>query len=104
VAGVAPRKVPSFERRLRLSGLEPFTLNPDIPFVNVGESTNVTGSAKFRKLTKNGEFSPALAVAPDQVLNRAQVIDVNMDEGLLDSAKAMEEFLHLVAAEPDIAR
>jgi 5-methyltetrahydrofolate--homocysteine methyltransferase len=104
VAGLAPRKVPSFERRLRLSGLEPFTLNPNIPFVNVGERTNVTGSAKFRKLIKNGEFPAALDVARDQVANGAQVIDVNMDEGLLDSAKAMEEFLHLVAAEPDIAR
>ncbi|HZY13172.1 MAG TPA: methionine synthase [Beijerinckiaceae bacterium] len=104
VAGLAPRKVPGFERRLRLSGLEPFKLNPDIPFVNVGERTNVTGSAKFRKLIKNGEFPAALDVARDQVANGAQVIDVNMDEGLLDSAKAMEEFLHLVAAEPDIAR
>jgi 5-methyltetrahydrofolate--homocysteine methyltransferase len=104
VAGLAPRKVPSFEPRLRLSGLEPFTLTPDIPFVNVGERTNVTGSAKFRKLIKNGELSAALDVARDQVVNGAQVIDVNMDEGLLDSAKAMEEFLHLVAAEPDIAR
>ena len=104
VAGIAPRKVPRFERRLRLSGLEPFTLTPDIPFVNVGERTNVTGSAKFRKLIKNGDFSAALDVARDQVANGAQVIDVNMDEGLLDSAKAMVEFLHLVAAEPDIAR
>ncbi|MBV9393940.1 MAG: methionine synthase [Methylobacteriaceae bacterium] len=104
VAGIGPRKVPSFERRLRLSGLEPFTLTPDIPFVNVGERTNVTGSAKFRKLIKNGDFSAALDVARDQVANGAQVIDVNMDEGLLDSAKAMAEFLHLVAAEPDIAR
>jgi 5-methyltetrahydrofolate--homocysteine methyltransferase len=104
VAGIAPREVPSFEPRLRLSGLEPFTLTPDIPFVNVGERTNVTGSAKFRKLIKNGELPAALDVARDQVVNGAQVIDVNMDEGLLDSAKAMEEFLHLVAAEPDIAR
>ncbi|MBV8850397.1 MAG: methionine synthase [Methylobacteriaceae bacterium] len=104
VAGIAPRQVPTFERRLRLSGLEPFTLTSDIPFVNVGERTNVTGSAKFRKLIKNGDFAAALDVARDQVANGAQVIDVNMDEGLLDSAKAMEEFLHLVAAEPDIAR
>ncbi|MEA2758595.1 MAG: 5-methyltetrahydrofolate--homocysteine methyltransferase [Methylobacteriaceae bacterium] len=104
VAGIAPRKAPSFEPRLRLSGLEPFTLTPDIPFVNVGERTNVTGSAKFRKLIKNGEFSAALDVAREQVANGAQVIDVNMDEGLLDSAKAMTEFLHLIAAEPDIAR
>ena len=104
VAGIAPRKVPRFERRLRLSGLEPFTLTPDIPFVNVGERTNVTGSAKFSKLIKSGDFSAALDVARDQVANGAQVIDVNMDEGLLDSAKAMVEFLNLVAAEPDIAR
>jgi 5-methyltetrahydrofolate--homocysteine methyltransferase len=104
VAGIAPRNVPSFKPRLRLSGLEPFTLTPDIPFVNVGERTNVTGSAKFRKLIKNGELPAALDVARDQVANGAQIIDVNMDEGLLDSAKAMEEFLHLVAAEPDIAR
>ncbi len=104
VAGLKPRAVPSFDKRLRLSGLEPFTLTPDIPFVNVGERTNVTGSAKFRKLIKNGDLAAALDVARDQVVNGAQVIDVNMDEGLLDSAKAMTEFLHLVAAEPDIAR
>ena len=89
---------------LRLSGLEPFTLTPEIPFVNVGERTNVTGSAKFRRLIKEGDFAAALDVARDQVANGAQIIDVNMDEGLLDSEKAMVEFLHLVAAEPDIAR
>ncbi len=102
--GVAPRAVPSFAPKLRLSGLETFTLTDDIAFVNVGERTNVTGSARFRKLIKNGEFSAALDVARDQVENGAQIIDVNMDEGLLDSQKAMVEFLHLVAAEPDIAR
>ncbi len=104
VKGVAPRRIPEIAPLLRLSGLEPFTLTPEIPFVNVGERTNVTGSAKFRRLIKEGDFAAALDVARDQVANGAQIIDVNMDEGLLDSEKAMVEFLHLVAAEPDIAR
>ena len=91
-------------RTLQLSGLEPFTLTDDIPFVNVGERTNVTGSAKFRRLITNGDFAEALDVARDQVENGAQVIDVNMDEGLLDSRQAMVTFLNLIAAEPDIAR
>ncbi len=104
VKGIKPRAVPKVEPLLRLSGLEPFTLTHDIPFVNVGERTNVTGSAKFRKLIKEGDFAAALDVARDQVSMGAQVIDVNMDEGLLDSEKAMVEFLNLVAAEPDIAR
>ncbi|MEA1834165.1 methionine synthase [Methylobacterium durans] len=104
VAGKAPRKVPEIAPLMRLSGLEPFTLTKEIPFVNVGERTNVTGSAKFRKLITNGDYAAALDVARDQVAAGAQVIDVNMDEGLLDSKKAMVEFLNLVAAEPDIAR
>jgi 5-methyltetrahydrofolate--homocysteine methyltransferase len=104
VAGKAPRKIPAIAPRLRLSGLEPFTLTPEIPFVNVGERTNVTGSARFRKLVTSGDYPAALAVARDQVENGAQIIDVNMDEGLLDSEKAMTTFLNLVAAEPDIAR
>ncbi|MGI8569937.1 MAG: methionine synthase [Methylocella sp.] len=104
VKGVAPRKVPHIEPLLRLSGLEPFVLNHEIPFVNIGERTNVTGSAKFRKLIKEGDFSAALDVARDQVAMGAQIIDVNMDEGLLDSEKAMVEFLNLIAAEPDISR
>ncbi|MGA2127126.1 MAG: methionine synthase, partial [Xanthobacteraceae bacterium] len=104
VAGKAPRAIPAIAPRLRLSGLEAFTLTPQIPFVNVGERTNVTGSARFRKLITAGDFSAALAVARDQVESGAQIIDVNMDEGLLDSEKAMTTFLHLVAAEPDIAR
>ena len=79
-------------------------LTPDIPFVNVGERTNVTGSAKFRKLIVNRDYATALDVAREQVENGAQIIDVNMDEGLIDSKKAMVEFLNLVAAEPDIAR
>ncbi len=104
VAGKAPRAIPEIPRMLRLSGLEPFTLTPEIPFVNVGERTNVTGSARFRKLITNGEFPAALDIARDQVANGAQIIDVNMDEGLLDSEQAMVNFLHLVASEPDISR
>jgi 5-methyltetrahydrofolate--homocysteine methyltransferase len=104
VVGKAPRAIPEVPTFMRLSGLEPFTLTGDIPFVNVGERTNVTGSAKFRKLIKNGEFAAALDVAREQVASGAQIIDVNMDEGLLDSEKAMVEFLNLVAGEPDIAR
>jgi 5-methyltetrahydrofolate--homocysteine methyltransferase len=104
VAGKAPRVMPEIERRMRLSGLEPFTLTEAIRFVNVGERTNVTGSAKFRKLITAGDYPAALDVARDQVAGGAQVIDVNMDEGLLDSRAAMVEFLNLVAAEPDIAR
>src|SRR5205085_2830725 len=75
-----------------------------IPFVNVGERTNVTGSARFRKLVTNGDYTAALDIARDQVANGAQIIDVNMDEGLLDSERAMVTFLNLIAAEPDIAR
>ncbi|MEW6254439.1 MAG: methionine synthase [Pseudomonadota bacterium] len=104
VAPHKPRAIPDLPPRLRLSGLEPFELTPEIPFVNVGERTNVTGSAKFRKLITNGDFPAALAVAREQVESGAQVIDVNMDEGLLDSQAAMVSFLNLVAAEPDIAR
>jgi 5-methyltetrahydrofolate--homocysteine methyltransferase len=104
VAPHRPRVVPAIERRLRLSGLEPFVLTPAIPFVNVGERTNVTGSARFRNLITAGDYTAALQVARDQVENGAQIIDVNMDEGLLDSEAAMRIFLNLVAAEPDIAR
>ncbi len=104
VARHPPRAIPVIAPAMRLSGLEPFTLTPDIPFVNVGERTNVTGSARFRKLITAGDFPAALAVARDQVANGAQILDVNMDEGLIDSKAAMVEFLNLVAAEPDIAR
>lgn len=104
VAGKPPRAVPEIKRYLRLAGLEPFTLDETIPFVNVGERTNVTGSARFRKLVKEGDFAAALDVARDQVANGAQVIDINMDEGLLDSEKAMTEFCNLIASEPDISR
>ena len=104
VAGKSPRKIPELPRQLRLSGLEAFTLTPEIPFVNIGERTNVTGSAKFRKLITAGDYAAALSIAREQVENGAQVIDVNMDEGLLDSEAAMVTFLNLIAAEPDIAR
>ena len=104
VKGLPPRRIPVIERRMRLAGLEPFVLTPEIPFVNIGERTNVTGSAKFRKLITNGDYNAALDVARDQVENGAQIIDVNMDEGLLDSEAAMVNFLHLIASEPDIAR
>ncbi|OUD10934.1 methionine synthase [Marivivens niveibacter] len=99
-----PRAIPASEPRMRLSGLEPFTLTKDIPFVNVGERTNVTGSAKFRKLITNQDYATALDVARQQVENGAQIIDINMDEGLIDSKQAMVDYLNLLAAEPDIAR
>ena len=99
-----PRAIPKGKRLMRLSGLEPFTLDATIPFVNIGERTNVTGSAKFRKLITAGDYAAALDVARDQVANGAQIIDINMDEGLIDSERAMVEFLNLIAAEPDIAR
>src|SRR5262252_6987110 len=89
VKGKPPRRIPQVPRLLRLSGLEAFALTPEIPFVNVGERTNVTGSAKFRKLITAGDYAGALAIARDQVENGAQIIDVNMDEGLLDSERAM---------------
>nr|CAD6602824.1 methionine synthase [Rhizobium sp. Khangiran2] len=98
------REVPKHRPLMSLAGLEPFVLTKDIPFVNVGERTNVTGSAKFRKLITAGDYTAALAVARDQVENGAQVIDINMDEGLIDSGRAMVEFLNLIAAEPDIAK
>jgi len=90
--------------RLKLSGLEAFNLTDDIRFVNVGERTNVTGSAKFRKLIEANDYPAALSIARQQVQDGAQVIDVNMDEGMLDSEAAMTRFLNLIAAEPDIAR
>ncbi|MFD1696451.1 methionine synthase [Roseibium aestuarii] len=104
VKDIAPRKLPDVPVHMRLSGLEPFVLTPEVNFVNVGERTNVTGSARFRKLIKEGDYATALDVARDQVENGAQIIDVNMDEGLLDSEEAMVTFLNLIAAEPDIAR
>jgi len=91
-------------RQTRLSGLEPLTITPESNFINVGERTNVTGSAQFRKLIKDDRYDEAVAVARQQVESGAQVLDVNMDEGLLDSEQAMVTYLNLIAAEPDIAR
>jgi 5-methyltetrahydrofolate--homocysteine methyltransferase len=104
VAGVAPRKVPAPDHRMRLAGLEPFNIGPDSLFVNIGERTNVTGSRAFAKMILEGRFDDALAVARQQVDNGAQIIDINMDEAMLDSVAAMERFLKLVASEPDISR
>ncbi|MCO5093948.1 MAG: methionine synthase [Xanthomonadaceae bacterium] len=121
VEGVAPRMVPELvsaaspsqpsedtrprlSRYTRLSGLEPLAITPESNFINVGERTNVTGSAQFKKLILEGRLDDAVAVARQQVENGAQVIDINMDEGLLDAEKAMVEFLNLIAAEPDISR
>ncbi|MCB0812035.1 MAG: dihydropteroate synthase, partial [Flavobacteriales bacterium] len=86
------------------SGLEPLRIFPGSNFVNIGERTNVTGSAAFRKLIKNGNYDEAVSVARQQVENGAQVIDVNLDEGMIDGVEAMTKFLNLIAAEPDIAR
>ncbi len=104
VKDVPPRPIPDIVPYMRLSGLEPFTLTPDTNFVNVGERTNVTGSARFRKLITTGDYTAALDVARQQVENGAQIIDINMDEGMLDSEQAMVHFLNLIAAEPDIAK
>jgi 5-methyltetrahydrofolate--homocysteine methyltransferase len=104
VVGVPPRQIPEVPQYTQLSGLEPLVIRPETNFVNVGERTNVTGSRKFARLIKNGEFDEALSVARQQVENGAQIIDINMDEGLLDSEQAMVQFLHLVMAEPEIAK
>ncbi|AUM01284.1 methionine synthase [Rhodocyclaceae bacterium] len=104
VEGIAPRTLPVIEKKLRLSGLEPFNVGKDALFVNVGERTNVTGSRAFARMILEGRFDDALAVARQQVDNGAQIIDINMDEAMLDSKAAMERFLKLIAAEPDIAR
>jgi 5-methyltetrahydrofolate--homocysteine methyltransferase len=104
VARLTPRAVPALAAKTRLAGLEPVTIDEDSLFVNVGERTNVTGSARFRKLIEAGDYAAALEVARQQVASGAQLIDINMDEGMLDSEAAMVRFLHLIAAEPDIAR
>ena len=104
VADCAPRALPRIEPALRLCGLEPFNVGADSLFVNVGERTNITGSAKFKRLIVEGNYDEALAVALQQVEAGAQIIDINMDEGMLDGEAAMVRFLHLVASEPDIAR
>ena len=102
--GVAPRVLPEIAPALRLSGLEPVTVTEESLFLNVGERTNITGSARFRKLIKDGDYDTGLTVAAQQVEAGAQVIDVNMDEGMIDGVAAMDRFLKLVASEPDISR
>ncbi len=104
VADIKPRVVATPEPALRLSGLEPFNVTASSLFVNVGERCNVTGSAKFKRLIIDGKYSDALQVALDQVQNGAQVIDINMDEGMLDAHAAIVRFCHLIASEPDISR
>jgi 5-methyltetrahydrofolate--homocysteine methyltransferase len=104
VASLPPRVPPRLSPRCRLSGLEPLDIGPDSLFVNVGERTNVTGSAKFRRLIEADDYDGALDIARTQVTSGAQIIDVNMDEGMLDSEAAMVRFLNLIASEPDIAR
>jgi 5-methyltetrahydrofolate--homocysteine methyltransferase len=101
---VQPRKIPSIDMHLRLSGLEPVTITPESIFVNIGERTNITGSPKFSKLILGGDYEGALSVARQQVEGGAQIIDVNMDEGMIDSEAAMTKFLNLIASEPDISK
>jgi len=100
----SPRPIPAIVPACRLSGLEPFNIDDNSLFVNVGERTNVTGSARFLRLIKENNFDEALSVASQQVDNGAQIIDINMDEGMLDGAESMTTFLNLIAAEPDIAK
>ncbi len=102
--GKAPREIPEVAPALRLAGLEPLTVAPDSLFVNIGERTNITGSARFRRLIKDGDYGTALSVARQQVEAGAQVIDINMDEGMIDGVAAMDRFVKLVASEPDISR
>ncbi|MGJ7456923.1 methionine synthase [Halomonas sp. RA08-2] len=104
IQGLTPRRVPEIPKACRLSGLEPFNIDAGSLFVNVGERTNVTGSARFKRLIVEEDFTTALEVALEQVENGAQVIDINMDEGMLESQEAMVRFLNLIAGEPDIAR
>ncbi|MDX6227348.1 MAG: 5-methyltetrahydrofolate--homocysteine methyltransferase [Frankiales bacterium] len=104
VAGVLPRVPSPHAPALRLSGLEPLNIVPDSLFVNVGERTNITGSARFRNLIRDGDYGTALTVARQQVESGAQVIDINMDEGMIDGVAAMDRFVKLIASEPDISR
>ncbi|MEO0775005.1 MAG: methionine synthase [Bacteroidota bacterium] len=104
VEGLSPRSIQSVPEYTQLSGLEPLVIRPETNFVNIGERTNVTGSRKFARLIKSGNYDEALSVALHQVEGGAQIIDINMDEGLLDSKQAMIDFLHLVMAEPEIAK
>ncbi len=104
VAGLPPRQIPTPASHCRLSGLEPLVITPELNFVNIGERTNVTGSRRFARLIKEENYAAALTVARQQVENGAQMIDINMDEGMLDAEAAIRRFLNLIATEPDIAR
>src|SRR6476659_8421072 len=104
VDGKAPHVPADLAPAMRLSGLEPLNITEDSLFVHVGERTNITGSARFRNLIKDGDYDPALSVAAQQVEAGAQVIDVNMDEGMIDGVEAMDRFIKLIASEPDISR
>ncbi|MEI6846965.1 MAG: methionine synthase [Chlorobiaceae bacterium] len=104
VRNLKPRRLPEKKHELQLSGLEPLFVNSTTGFINVGERTNVTGSKKFARLIKQGSYDEALSIAREQVENGAQIIDVNVDEGMLDSEKIMKEFLNLIASEPEISR
>ncbi|MBT5965951.1 MAG: dihydropteroate synthase, partial [Gammaproteobacteria bacterium] len=104
VSPYPPRKIPEIETRCRLAGLEPFSIGADSLFVNIGERTNVTGSARFKRLIVDEDYDTALDVAREQVINGAQIIDINMDEGMLESQEAMVHFLNLIASEPDISK
>lgn len=104
VEKIKPRQIPKIKPYLRLSGLEPLTITPEINFVNIGERTNVAGSVKFAKLVREDKYEDALSVAKQQVENGAQIIDVNMDDAMIDGEKAMVKFLNLLASDPDISR
>ena len=104
VEGKKPRPVSSVDSFTKLSGLEPLVIRPESNFINVGERTNVTGSLRFKRLIKEDKFDEALSVAREQVENGAQIIDINMDEGLIDSENAMVRFLRLISSEPDISK
>ncbi len=104
LSSIAPRKIPEVQKRCRLSGLEPLNIGEETGFVNIGERTNVAGSARFSKLILQGEYEEAVQIALQQVQNGAQIIDINMDEGMLDSVEAMTTFLKLLASEPEICR
>ncbi len=104
VNGKKPRKIPNVEAFTKLSGLEPLVIRPESNFINVGERTNVTGSLRFKRLIKEDKFEEALSVARDQVENGAQIIDINLDEGLIDSENAMIRYLRLISSEPDISK
>ena len=104
VNGKKPRKIPNVEAFTKLSGLEPLVIRPESNFINVGERTNVTGSLRFKRLIKEDKFDEALSVARDQVENGAQIIDINLDEGLIDSENAMVRYLRLISSEPDISK